>query len=155
MRHFCNEQLPGQVSTLGQMGGVCLPNLTFLCPKYQLGKSVFTPTHSCGAFIWLCQRGFPKEMAKEDSRFEDFPKDQSLKAGSCAQGVQVAQDAQDSQCIQGAQSAQDAQSVQKAAGGLWPDEPHGLPNTPSLWGGWCGAGRCLPRTSNPWGAGLP
>lgn len=92
-------------------------------------------------------------MAKEHSWFEDFPKDQFLKAGSHAQGVQDAGDAQDAQCIQGAQSAQDAkdaqgfqdaqgaqdaqdaQSVQKAAERLWPDEPHGLPNTPSLWGG--------------------
>lgn len=92
-------------------------------------------------------------MAKEDSRFEDFPKDQFLKVGSQAQGVQDAQSIQGAQSAlnakdaQGFQDAQDAQSAQKAAGRLWPDEPHGLTNTPSLWGGWCGAGRHLPRTS--------
>lgn len=71
-------------------------------------------------------------MAKEDSRFEDFPKDQFLKAGSQAQGVQDAQSIQGAQSAlnakdaQGFQDAQDAQSAQKAAGRLWPDEPHGL-----------------------------
>lgn len=104
-----NNSLEWSVSTLGQMSGVCLPpSLPLLCPKYPLRESVFTPAHSCEASrdVLLCQRGFPKEMAKEDSRFEDFPKGLFLKAGSQTQDVH---DAQNAQCIQGAQDAKDAQ----------------------------------------------